>query len=47
LPLLEHFGIARAEEVAIATLAERLRAEAARGGGLAPCAYVGAWACLP
>jgi SAM-dependent methyltransferase len=36
LPLMEQFGIATAEEVAIDTLADRLRAEFVRNGGVLP-----------
>jgi SAM-dependent methyltransferase len=44
LPLIERLGVARAEDVQIATLAERLREEVVRGGGVVvPPPAVGAW----
>jgi hypothetical protein len=48
LPILEKFGIATAEQVGIATIAERLRAEVASTSR--PCMlspFVVAWACKP
>jgi ubiquinone/menaquinone biosynthesis C-methylase UbiE len=44
LPLLERFGVAKAEEVGIETLAQRLRDEVTAGGGVIVLpGLVGAW----
>jgi hypothetical protein len=44
LPLAERFGVATADEVAIDTLAERLRAETAACDGVVKSPdFIGAW----
>lgn len=48
LPMMERFGVAKAEEVQIETLAQRLRDEVASGGGVVVLPpLVGAWAHKP
>lgn len=48
LPLIEQTGVATAAEVDVATLSERLRAEAvANDSTLVSPAYIGAWARVP
>jgi ubiquinone/menaquinone biosynthesis C-methylase UbiE len=48
LPMMEQFGVAKAEEVQIETLAQRLRDEVTSGGGVIVIPpLVGAWALKP
>lgn len=48
LPMMQQFGIAKAEEVQIETLAQRLRDEVTSGGGVIVIPpLVGAWAHKP